>query len=80
MTRETEEGLKLDEKAPVLEKQGAPEDAPQAGNKDNKDATVNEEEEKEEDKVCFVLQNMYSEFRFLIKFLVYFEGIALLRI
>ncbi|GJM89555.1 hypothetical protein PR202_ga05759 [Eleusine coracana subsp. coracana] len=44
------EGLKLDEKASVPEKQGAPEDAPQAENKDNKDATVNEEEEKEEDK------------------------------
>jgi len=52
MTRETEEGLKLDEKAPVPEKQGALEDAPQAEeNKDNKD--TNEEEEKEEDKVYF---------------------------
>lgn len=52
MTRETEEGLKLDEKAPVPEKQGAQEDAPQAEeNKDNKDGS--EEEEKEEDKVYF---------------------------
>ncbi|KAL6851633.1 hypothetical protein ACP4OV_020197 [Aristida adscensionis] len=51
MTRETEDALKLDEKAPVPEKQGAPEDAPQAEeNKVNKDATANEEEEKEEDK------------------------------
>ena len=56
MTRETEEGLKLDEKAPVPEKQGAPEDTPQAEeNKENKDATANEEEEKEEDKVYFCL-------------------------
>lgn len=54
MTRETEEGLKLDEKAPVPEKQGALEDAPQAEeNKDIKDA--NEEEEKEEDKVFICL-------------------------
>jgi len=52
MIRETEEGLKLDEKPPVPEKQGALEDAPQAEeNKDNKD--TNEEEEKEEDKVLF---------------------------
>ncbi|PAN18446.1 hypothetical protein PAHAL_3G202400 [Panicum hallii] len=49
IAQETEEGLKLDEKAPVPEKQGAQEDAPQAEeNKDNKDG--NEEEEKEEDK------------------------------
>ncbi|CAN6327499.1 unnamed protein product [Urochloa humidicola] len=49
IAQETEEGLKLDEKAPVPEKQGAQEDAPQAEeNKDTKDA--NEEEEKEEDK------------------------------
>ncbi|XP_039800115.1 RGG repeats nuclear RNA binding protein A-like isoform X1 [Panicum virgatum] len=49
IAQETEEGLKLDEKAPVPEKQGALEDAPQAEeNKDNKD--TNEEEEKEEDK------------------------------
>ncbi|KAJ1263781.1 hypothetical protein BS78_09G213100 [Paspalum vaginatum] len=51
IAQETEEGLKLDEKPPVLEKQGALEDTPQAEeNKDNKDATANEEEEKEEDK------------------------------
>lgn len=56
MTRETEEGLKLEEKAPVPEKQGALEDTPQAEeNKENKDATANEEEEKEEDKVYFCL-------------------------
>ncbi|RLN30371.1 plasminogen activator inhibitor 1 RNA-binding protein-like [Panicum miliaceum] len=49
IAQETAEGLKLDEKAPVPEKQGALEDAPQAEeNKDNKDA--NEDEEKEEDK------------------------------
>ncbi|XP_062180217.1 RGG repeats nuclear RNA binding protein A-like isoform X2 [Phragmites australis] len=47
LAQETEEGLKLDEKAPVPEKQGALEDAPEAENKDNKDATMNEEEEKE---------------------------------
>ncbi|KAG0518939.1 hypothetical protein BDA96_09G220700 [Sorghum bicolor] len=51
IARETEEGLKLEEKAPVPEKQGALEDTPQAEeNKENKDATANEEEEKEEDK------------------------------
>jgi plasminogen activator inhibitor 1 RNA-binding protein len=51
-TRETE-ALKLDEKAPAPEKQGAPEDAPQAEeNKVGKDATASVEEEKEEeDKV-----------------------------
>jgi plasminogen activator inhibitor 1 RNA-binding protein len=53
LVRETGEALKLDEKAPVTEKQGAPEGAPQADeNKDNKDVTPNEEE-KEEDKVYF---------------------------
>jgi hypothetical protein len=66
MARETEEGLKLDEKAPVPEKKVAPEDAPQAENKDNKDAAANEEEEKEEDKVYF-LQDMFSEYSFFIK-------------
>ena len=63
MIRETEEGLKLDEKAPVPEKQGALEDAPQAEeNKDNKD--TNEEEEKEEDKVYFFCWSciVYSSF------------------
>lgn len=60
MTRETE-GLKLDEKAPVPEKQGALEDAPQAEeNKDSKDA--NDEEEKEEDKVYICLLHMLSDF------------------
>nr|BAG90611.1 unnamed protein product [Oryza sativa Japonica Group] len=50
LAQETGEALKLDEKAPVTEKQGAPEGAPQADeNKDNKDVTPNEEE-KEEDK------------------------------
>uniref|UniRef100_A0A0D9WIZ4 Hyaluronan/mRNA-binding protein domain-containing protein n=1 Tax=Leersia perrieri TaxID=77586 RepID=A0A0D9WIZ4_9ORYZ len=50
LAQETGEALKLDEKAPVPEKQGPLEDAPQADeNKDNKDATPNEEE-KEEDK------------------------------
>uniref|UniRef100_A0A0E0DU70 Hyaluronan/mRNA-binding protein domain-containing protein n=1 Tax=Oryza meridionalis TaxID=40149 RepID=A0A0E0DU70_9ORYZ len=50
LAQETGEALKLDEKAPVTEKQGPLEGAPQADeNKDNKDATPNEEE-KEEDK------------------------------
>ncbi|KAL6851638.1 hypothetical protein ACP4OV_020202 [Aristida adscensionis] len=45
------EALMVDEEAPVPKKQGAPEDAPQAEeNKGNKDATANEEQEKEEDK------------------------------
>jgi plasminogen activator inhibitor 1 RNA-binding protein len=64
MTRETEEGLKLDETARVPEKQVTPEDVPQVENKDNKDAVANEEEEKEEDKVYF-LQDMFSEYSFL---------------
>ena len=56
MTRKTEEGLELEEKAPVPEKQGALEDTPKGEeNKENKDATANEEEEKEEDKVYFCL-------------------------
>ena len=51
LAQETEEALKLDEKAPIPEKQGALEDAPQTEeNRDNKDHTANEEEEKEEDK------------------------------
>ncbi|KAL6851646.1 hypothetical protein ACP4OV_020210 [Aristida adscensionis] len=51
LAQETEEALKVDEEVPVPEKQGAPDDAPQAEeNKGNKDATANEEEEKEEDK------------------------------
>jgi plasminogen activator inhibitor 1 RNA-binding protein len=56
-TRETK-ALKLEEKAPVPEKQVAHEDAPQAEeNKVSKDATANVEEEKEEeDKVYFMLQ------------------------
>jgi len=55
LAQETE-ALKQDEKAPVPEKQGAPEDAPQAEeNKVGKDATANVEEEKEEeDKVYFI--------------------------
>ncbi|KAK1699445.1 hypothetical protein QYE76_016142 [Lolium multiflorum] len=49
LAQETE-ALKLEEKAPVPEKQGAQEDAPQAEeNKVNKDATANVEEEKEEE-------------------------------
>ena len=56
VTRETEEGLELEEKAPVPEKQGALEDTAQAEeSKENKDATANEEEEKEEDKVYFCM-------------------------
>ncbi|XP_047094489.1 RGG repeats nuclear RNA binding protein A-like [Lolium rigidum] len=49
LAQETE-ALKLEEKAPVPEKQGAQEDAPQAEeNKVSKDATANVEEEKEEE-------------------------------
>nr|XP_051208722.1 RGG repeats nuclear RNA binding protein A-like isoform X2 [Lolium perenne] len=49
LAQETE-ALKLDEKAPVAEKLGAPEDGPQAEeNKVSKDATANVEEEKEEE-------------------------------
>jgi len=49
--RETEEALKVEEGAPIAEKQGEQNDAPAADeNKDNKDAAA-EEEEKEEDKV-----------------------------
>lgn len=51
LAQETGETLKLDEKTPIPEKQGATEDAPQAEeSKVSKEATVNEEEEKEEDK------------------------------
>lgn len=50
LAQETE-ALKLDEKAPVPEKQGAQEDAPQAEeNKVSKDATANVEKEKEEEE------------------------------
>uniref|UniRef100_A0A0E0L4Y6 Hyaluronan/mRNA-binding protein domain-containing protein n=1 Tax=Oryza punctata TaxID=4537 RepID=A0A0E0L4Y6_ORYPU len=62
LAQETGEALKLDEKAPVTEKQGPLEGAPQADdNKDNKDATPNEEE-KEEDKVnCALVPLVYQE-------------------
>lgn len=54
LTRETE-ALKQDEKAPAPEKQGAPEDAPQADeNKASKDGAAVVEEEKEEDNVYFL--------------------------
>jgi len=56
VTRETEEALKVEEGAPVAERQGEQNDAPAADeNKDNKDAAANEEEEKEEDKVTAYL-------------------------
>ncbi|CAM0954389.1 unnamed protein product [Alopecurus aequalis] len=49
LAQETE-AHRLDEKVPVPEKQGAPEDAPQADeNKAGKDAPANVEEEKEEE-------------------------------
>jgi len=49
LAQETE-ALKVDEKAPVPEKQGAPEDAPQAEeSKVSKDGTANVEAEKEEE-------------------------------
>ena len=51
VSRETEEALKVEEDAPIAEKQGEQNDAPATDeNKDNKDAAA-EEEEKEEDKV-----------------------------
>jgi plasminogen activator inhibitor 1 RNA-binding protein len=50
LAQETEEALKVEEGAPIAEKQGEQNDAPAADeNKDNKDAAA-EEEEKEEDK------------------------------
>jgi hypothetical protein len=54
VSRETEEALKVEEGAPIAEKQGEQNDTPAADeNKDNKDAAA-EEEEKEEDKVIFI--------------------------
>ncbi|CAD6237002.1 unnamed protein product [Miscanthus lutarioriparius] len=51
LAQETEEALKVEEGAPVAEKQGEQNDAPAVDeNKDSKDAAANEEEEKEEDK------------------------------
>lgn len=56
VTRDAEDSPKMEEAAPVAEKQGEQNDAPAADeNKDNKDATANEEEEKEEDKVTTYL-------------------------
>ncbi|CAO1945153.1 unnamed protein product [Urochloa humidicola] len=50
LAQETEEALKVEEGAPIAEKQGEQADAPAADeNKDNKDAAA-DEEEKEEDK------------------------------
>ncbi|CAO2171284.1 unnamed protein product [Urochloa humidicola] len=50
LAQETEEDLKVEESAPIAEKQGEQADAPAADeNKDNKDAAA-DEEEKEEDK------------------------------
>lgn len=55
VSRETEEALKVEEAAPIAEKQGENNDAPAAEeNKDNKDAAA-DEEEKEEDKVITYL-------------------------
>lgn len=55
LSRETEEALKVEEGAPISEKQGENNDAPAADeNKDNKDAAA-DEEEKEEDKVITYL-------------------------
>lgn len=51
IAQDAEDSPKMEEAAPVAEKQGEQIDAPAADeNKDNKDATANEEEEKEEDK------------------------------
>ncbi|TVU20485.1 hypothetical protein EJB05_36693 [Eragrostis curvula] len=64
ISQETEEGLKLDEKAPVPEKQGAQEDAPQAEeNKDNKEATVNEEEEEDKEMTLEEFEKIREEKR-----------------
>jgi plasminogen activator inhibitor 1 RNA-binding protein len=52
--RETEEALKVEESAPIAEKQGEQDDAP-TGEKDNKEGAANEEEEKEEDKVMIFI-------------------------
>jgi plasminogen activator inhibitor 1 RNA-binding protein len=49
LAQETEEALKVEESAPIAEKQGEQDDAP-TGEKDNKEGAANEEEEKEEDK------------------------------
>ncbi|KAG8077764.1 hypothetical protein GUJ93_ZPchr0007g4232 [Zizania palustris] len=51
LAQETEETLKVEENAPIAEKQGEQDDAPPTvENKDNKDGVANEEEDKEEDK------------------------------
>uniref|UniRef100_A0A0D9V533 Hyaluronan/mRNA-binding protein domain-containing protein n=1 Tax=Leersia perrieri TaxID=77586 RepID=A0A0D9V533_9ORYZ len=50
LAQETEEALKVEENAPIAEKQGEQDDAPTGDNKDNKETAANEEEEKEEDK------------------------------
>ncbi|EAY75654.1 hypothetical protein OsI_03559 [Oryza sativa Indica Group] len=49
LAQETEEALKVEESAPIAEKQGEQDDAP-TGEKDSKEGAANEEEEKEEDK------------------------------
>lgn len=53
ITRETDEALKIEDNAPIAEKQGEQDDAPPTTveNKDHKDGAAKEEEENEEDKV-----------------------------
>lgn len=53
VTRETDEALKIEDNAPIAEKQGEQDDAPPTTevNKDHKDGAAKEEEENEEDKV-----------------------------
>jgi hypothetical protein len=56
-SRETDEALKIEDNAPIAEKQGEQEDAPTTEeNKDNKDVAAKEEEENEEDKVKATLR------------------------
>ncbi|OEL28347.1 hypothetical protein BAE44_0010634 [Dichanthelium oligosanthes] len=51
LAQETEEALKVEEGAPIAEKQGEQNETPAVDeNKDNKDAAAADEEEKEEDK------------------------------
>ncbi|XP_020188829.1 RGG repeats nuclear RNA binding protein C-like [Aegilops tauschii subsp. strangulata] len=53
LAQETNEALKIEDNAPIAEKQGEQDDAPSTAveNKDHKDGAAKEEEENEEDKV-----------------------------
>ncbi|KAM0869694.1 hypothetical protein ACQ4PT_040512 [Festuca glaucescens] len=51
LAQETDEALKIEDNAPITEKQGEQDDAPTTEeNKDNKDVAAKEDEENEEDK------------------------------